>query len=267
MKTDQKLKFLIGMYLGVLVFLLLSVIATPLVIQYGVSVTQEFIIEEDVIETALIIILIGISYVILRGFKKALNAYERITKRTGEENSKLESRLIEAFSYIGTVNVELQEVQSILCGAERYPQTKKELKRFIDHLVAKAMTVAGTSWAVIRIISRCTGHTVKEYATVRPGKVLPSVTMGNREILDDRHIEGLKKVGSRQTNLNLLTVCILPKRQLSEEENILITTITSQIEMFFLLYRSGFLHQQFLMDQNEENCPSNHLLSEKVSNR
>lgn len=208
------------MCLGVLVFFLPSMIATPLVIQYGVAITQEFIIEEDVIETALIIILIGISCVILRGFKQAPNARERKTKRTGEENFKLESRLVEAFSYIGTVNVNFQEVQSILCGAERYPQTKREFKRFINHLVAKAMTVAGTSWAVIRIISRCNGRTVKEYATGRPNKVFPSVTMGNREILEDHHIEGLRKICSRQNYLHLLTVCILPKTKFSEEENI-----------------------------------------------
>ena len=252
MKTAQKLKFLIIIYLGILVFMLFSVIVTPLVIQYGVSITSKFIIEEDIIETLLIIILLGVSYVILRGFNQALRAYERTVERNGEENSRLASRLVEAFSYIGTINVEFQEIQSILCGAERYPQTKREFKRFIEHLVAKAMTVAGTSWAVIRIISRGNGRTVKEYATVRPHKVIPAVTMGNREILEDRHIEGVRKVGSRQNNLDLQTVCILPEIQLSEEENILITAITSQIEMFFLLYRAGFLQQQFVSDHTEK---------------
>lgn len=255
MKTVQKLKFLIVIYLGALFFLLLSVIAIPLVIQYGLPMTPEFIIEEEIIETSLIVILFGISYFILKGFKHTLKAHERAVDRTGEEKSRLVSRLAEAFSYIGTVNVKLQEIQSILCGAERYPQTKREFKRFIDHLAAKAMTVAGTPWVVIRIISRCNDRTIKEYAIVRPKGVLPSVTMGNREILEDRHVEGLRKIGSCQKNLDLWTVCILPTIKLSEEENILITAITTQVEMLFILYRAGFLHQQSFIDHNEKNCP------------
>lgn len=255
MKTVQKLKFLIVFYLGVLGSLLLVVIAIPLIIQHRLPLTPEFIIEEEIIETSLIVILFGIFYFILKGFKHTLKTYEHAVYRAGEEKSRLMSRLAEAFSYIGTVNVELQEIQSILCGTERYPQTKREFKRFIDHLVAKAMTVAGTPWVVIRIVSRCNGRTVKEYSALRPKRVLPSVTMGNREILEDRHVEGLRKIGSRQKNLDLWTVCILPTIQLSEKENILVTAITTQVEMLFILYRAGFLHQQSFIDHNEKHCP------------
>jgi len=252
MKTTRKLKFLIFIYLGLLVFILLSLIVTPLIIQYGVTITQEFIIEEDIIETTLIIILLGISYIIFRGFKKALIAHECKVKITGEENSRLVSQLADATSYIGTINVEIQEIQAIFCGAERYPRTKNELRRYMDHLVAKSMTVAGTAWAVVRIISRSSGQTKKEYAAVRPHRALPSATMGNREILEDLHNDGLKVVGSPKKNIDLLTVCILPKKDISEEEMVLITAIISQIELYFLLYHSDFIHQQFLIDQNEK---------------
>jgi hypothetical protein len=252
MNTVQKLKFLIVFYLGALVFLLLSVIAMPVAIQHGFSVNREFIIEEEILETSLIVILFWISYFILRGLKHTLKAHERTVDRAGKENSRLVSRLVEAFSYIGTVNVELQEIQSILCGVERYPQTKREFKLFIDDLATKAMTVAGTPWVVIRIISRCKGRTVKEYAIVRPKDVLPSATMGNREILEDLHVEGMMKIGSRQKNLDLLTVCILPTIQLSEEKYLLVTAITNQIEMLFILYRVGFLHQQSFNDHTEK---------------
>ena len=162
MKTVQKLKFLIGFYLGVLVFLLLSVIAIPLIIQHGLSVTRGFIIEEEILETILIFILFSISVLILRGFKKTLIAHEREVNRVGEEKSRLVSRLAEAINYIGVVNVELQEIQSILCGVERYPQTKREFKQFIDHLAAKTMTIAGTPWIVIRMINRYNGRMVRE---------------------------------------------------------------------------------------------------------
>jgi len=252
MKTARQIKFLIVVYFGVMASFLLLVIVTPLIIQFGVTITDKYIIEEDIIETTFIIILLGISYIIFGGFKRSLRAYEEKVETTGEENSRLVSRLADLTNYIGTVNVELQEIQATLCGVELYPQNNRELRRYIDHLVAKTMMVAGTTWAVVRIISRQNCRTIKEYDAVRPHRVMPSSTMGNREILENLHIEGLRIVGSRQKNLDVLTVCILPKTDFSEEENILITAILSQIELLFLLYRAGFIHQQFLIDHNEQ---------------
>jgi uncharacterized membrane protein YciS (DUF1049 family) len=245
MKTGQKLKYLVVFYLGLLVFLLLSVIAVPLAIQHEVTVTRDFIIEEDIFETALIVTLFGASCFILRIFKQTLNAHEREVNRAGDEKSRLISQMTAAFRYIGIVNVELHEIQSIFCGLEHYPQTKKEMNVLINSLAAKAMTIARAPWIVIRFIRRCDGQTIKEYAATRPLKAAPSVTMGNRAILEDRHVEGLMKIGSCQKNHDLMTVAILPAIHLSEEENILITAILNQIEIHFMLYHSGFLNQNF----------------------
>ena len=252
MKKVKKLKFLIGFYHCALVFILFSVIAMPLMIQHGIPVTREFIIEEGTLTTILIIILLGISYYILKGFKHTLKAHEREVYRAGEERSSLVSRLTEAFNYIGTVNVELQAVQSFLCGIEHYPQTRREFKRLIDYLTAKAMIVAGTPWIVIRLMGRCSGRTIKECTAERQKGFLPSVVMGNREILEDRHVEGRRTISSRQKNLDLLTVCILPAIPLPKEKIILIMAITNQVEMFFLLYRTGFLHQPSFIDPAEK---------------
>jgi hypothetical protein len=251
MKTARRLKVLIVFYLGVLISLMLSVIAMPIFIQQGLPMTGTFVIEEEILEASLIAILIGVSYFILRGFMRELRAYAYELDRTTKEKSRLMSRLSESFGYIGIINVELQAIQSIFCGVDRYPQTKKEFQRFINDLVARAMTVAGTPWVVIRMISRCSGRTIAEYSSVRPKKVLPSATIGNREILEDRHVGGLRKIDSSPKNLDLMTVCILPTTQLSEEENILITAITNQIEIFFMLYRAGFIDQQAFNDHTD----------------
>jgi hypothetical protein len=244
MKNLRWLKFLIFAYIGSLFSLLLSVIIIPLVIQQRFHVGSEFIIQEETLETTLIIILFVVFYFILRGFTHTLSDHERAVVQSGEERSKLVSRLAETFDYIGIVNVELQEIHSILCGVEHFPQTKREFTQLIDQLAAKAMTVAGTPWVVIRIISRSSGQTVKEYNTVQPNITLPSATLGNREILDNQRVEGMKTIGSRQKNLNLYTVCILPTSHLSEAECIIISAITNQIEMFFITYRLGIFHQK-----------------------
>lgn len=244
MASARRFKFLIALYIGALITLLLSVIATPVVIQHGLAVTRTFIIEEELLESSLIVILFGVSAFMLRGFKRILKGYERAVDRAVAEKSKIGSQLSEAFNYIGSVNVELQAIKSILCGVEHYPQTKKEFKRLIDQMADKAMTIAGTPWVVIRMISRSNGRTVKEYARTRLKRGLPSITMGNRKILENRPVAGMQKVSSCQKNLDLLTVCILPTSELSEEEIILITAITNQVEMFFTLYRAGFPGRQ-----------------------
>ena len=243
METDNKLKYLIAAYFAVLIFLLLSVIAMPLVIRHGFPITHKFIIEEETLETALIVLLFAASFVIAIGFKRALKAYERAAARAGKDKSKLVARLAEAFNYIGTVNVEFKEIQSILCGIEYYPQTKKEFKRLIDYLATQIMAVTGIPWVVIRIIDRGSGRTIKEYAAESHKGALPSATMGNRAVLEGRHVEKLRSICSSQKNLDLLTVCIISATALSEEQILLITAVTNQIEMFFLLYRSGCLHQ------------------------
>lgn len=237
-------KYLVGAYLAVLVFLLLWVTVTPLMIQRDMSVTRRFIIEEGTLETGLIIILFGVSYLILKSFKRSLKAYEGIARRAGRDKSKLISRLEEAFHYIGTVNVEIQEIHSILCGVARYPQTKRELNRLIDHLAAKAMTVAGTPWIAVRMISRSSGRTIDEHTMQRRDRVVAPLTMGNKAILKGGHAEGLQTIATRQQNLDLLTVCILPKISTSKEQLLLITAIANQIEMLFMLYREGGLDQQ-----------------------
>jgi hypothetical protein len=117
------------------------------------------------------------------------------------------------------------------------------------------MTVAGTHWIVIRMISRCSGRTVKEYAIERRKGVLPSVSMGNRELLEGRYIEGLRTISSRQKNLDLLTVCIIPTIPFPEEKINLIAAITNQIEMLFILYRTGFMHQQSFNNTNIRSSP------------
>ncbi len=69
----------------------------------------------------------------------------------------------------------------------------------------------------------------------------------------------LERSAHAKKNLDLLTVCILPSKQLSKKEIILITAIINQIEMLFMLYHSGFLQQQSFNDHNEKKtCHDTH---------
>lgn len=170
MESIRKYKKFVTFYLSALFLLLLCVIATPMLIRHNLSVTREFIIEEEVLETVLIIVLFGASWFILRAFKRSMISYKQAVSQAGAEKSKLVSRLSEAFSYIGTVNVEIQQIQSILCRIDHYPQTRRELKQIVHGLAAKAMSITGTPWIVIRIIVRSRCRTAYEYSVERQKK-------------------------------------------------------------------------------------------------
>lgn len=92
MKTVRHVKLLNTFYIGVLITLLLSVIAMPVIIQHGLAVTRTFIIEEELLELSLIVVLFGVSYFMLKGFKRTLENREILEDRHVEGMRKISSR-------------------------------------------------------------------------------------------------------------------------------------------------------------------------------
>ena len=240
MERFQKRNLLVGIYFSILVLLLVSVSATPLIIRGGIPL-RTFIIKEDTLETVLIVTLFGISLIILRSFLRTISFYRLSAMRAGKEKARMISRLSEAFTYIGTVNVEIAQIESVLCGVECYPRSRSEFKLMLDQMAVKAMTIAAVPWLEVRMVHRHSGHTESQHAVRRPGSAVPSTTMGNRAILEGQRVDGLQVVVTRQRNLDLLTVFIFPSAALTEEQYILIGAILNQIEMLFMLHRAGCL--------------------------
>ncbi|MEJ2155741.1 MAG: hypothetical protein P8X96_10420 [Desulfobacteraceae bacterium] len=239
METVKKIKSLVVVYFVLMVFLLLCIAATPLLIRHGLTISGHLIMEEEFLETALIVAIFLFSYLILSAYRKALDAYRNAVARAGEDKSRLMSRLTDAFSYIGSVNVGINEIQSIVSGCDHYPQTRKEFKQFLRGLTAKVMTITGAPWIVVRIIDPSTRRTVKEYTARGRGSVAPSTTIGNRAIIEGRLNKEFRTLVVRQKNPDLLTVCILPAIALSEDQLVVATAAAKEIEMAFMLYRAG----------------------------
>jgi uncharacterized protein YeeX (DUF496 family) len=173
METIWKRNYIVGFYFSILLVLLLCVSTTPLLIRHGISITDHLMVEEEVLETVLILALLGISFLILIRFTNRLKAYQQAVNRAVHDKSKLVSRLTEAFRYIGKVNVEIQEIESVLCGVAFYPQSKREFRRLVDRLALRAMTIAA-SLAGCSHGRRHSGQTVNEHAVGHPRVRLPS---------------------------------------------------------------------------------------------
>jgi len=241
MESLRKFKLLSGVTVCLLLILLLCVVLTPLIIRHGVAAGPTFVIEEETLETLLILGLFLISFLLMRGLLSTLRSYRRAAEQASQENASLLSRLAEAFQYIGTVNVEIHEIQSVLGGIDCYPRSRREFRRCLERLAYKAMAITGAPWVVIRIIDPRRGRTVKECTSERRKGALPAVTMGNRDILEGRPVEGFASVVFQPVNLDLLTACVFPTQSLTETERLLLTAILSQYVILFLLHRSGCL--------------------------
>lgn len=252
MSIQTKMKYLLTIYVVVLAALLVCLAATPLLIQKGIFITQRIIIEEDSLESLLIMILMVTSFFMIKGFKNVLKAYRHMANQAGIETSRLECRLSEAFSYIGTVNVEMKEIHSILNSVEHYPKTRKEFKLLMKELTAKLMAFTGAPWMVIRLIDRRCGRTITEHAEISLKDNLPSPIISNRAILENRLVDGMRTIHSSQHDLALQTVCILPAISLSEESIMLTTAIVNQIELFFMLVTSNVDGENDVIDQDTD---------------
>ena len=242
MKNIHRLNAMIALYVAVLFFLLLFVLTVPLTIQRNLTITQDIIVREEIIETALLAALFSVSFFILTRFKSTLNSYERKFNRIGKEKSKLLSRLADAFRYIGTINVEIQEIHSILQSLDNYPATRKEIKGLVNYLITRTMIIARSSWVAIRMIDKKNGKTVYEDKVVRSARKFPAAMIGNREILENKTVPGLMTIITNKKNADLITACILPEVECTDEEAILIKLIIDQIEMHFLLYHRDSFH-------------------------
>ena len=239
METIRKLNFLIGFYFSILLVLLLCVSTTPLLIRHGITLPRRFVIEEDVLEVAMIVALFGLSFLVLILLMNRLRAYRLAVDTAVHEKYRLISRLADAYRYIGKVNVEIQEIESALGGAAFCPQSKKEFRQLVDNLATRAMALAATPWLVVRMIDQHSGQTINEHAVRHPGSSLPSITLGNRALLEGTRVDGIQTIGPRQPNLDLLTVFILPAATITKEKSVLLTVILNHIEMLFILYRAG----------------------------
>jgi len=126
--------YLVIAYMLTLGLLFTVVVTTPLFIRGHVSLTKKFVLEEGALEALLIAILLGLAYTVYR-------AYRRELKHLEKSNAGLTKSNIEAFKYIGTVNVQLQELWTGLFGLHRYPKTKSEFREILSLAARNALRI------------------------------------------------------------------------------------------------------------------------------
>ena len=242
-RAADKIKIFEFTYMVMIALLLSAAVFTPVFIQHHFLLFKKYVIQEDAVEAVCIIILLLIACLSSNIYKKELKKYRQETRRLNRNNSDLSSKLTDAFKYIGGVNVQIQEIRSIFCGPRRYPATENAFKKELALFARKVLVIVNADWVMIRIICQNNLRTMKEHFESRKNVNFVHKGISNKAIVANRSIDGYSIIASRHDNSVIMGVCVFPRKNLDEEEKILIEAITNQIEMRYLIYVSHQLHE------------------------
>lgn len=238
LSIHKKIRLLKITYLVTLGMIILMAALTPLWVRGRLVLTDRYFIGEDLLETLLIVVQLAAAYLVARYYQRRLGHYREEMKRLAIGRQKLTIDLNEAFNYIGTVNVEMQQIQSIFCSLEKYPRNRNDFKKMLAVLTNRARMMAHADWIVVRIIGGTHFRTLKECIQADDRNNTPRPSISNRTIVEGQEIDGLSIIGSHQRSAGLKTVCIFPYRPLASEERMILEVIATVIEMLFVIFAS-----------------------------
>lgn len=224
----KKYKRLQNFVLTLIVINILSVVGTPLLQIRLFRLTEQF-------SASLIIIILFIFLAFLLGvYFKEVEKY----KKTQED---LEERLRETFKYIGSINLQLEEMKKVFSNFNKYPESQKDIQAVFTHTAERILSIIPTDWVLLRIMELDQGKTLHEYFISRGNKRVEKIKLENQELLSDNcSVEGCSIVASQQNNFNLKAFCILSTEVKDKNQQFMITSAVNQLEMLFIIFNSYY---------------------------
>jgi hypothetical protein len=159
-----------------------------------------------------------------------------------KEKGALENRLDDAFKYIGTVNIQIQEIKSVFSSVRKFPENKKDFGYILQFLADRVLSMVNTGWVLFRIIDTQSLNSLGEYSETRGDSVLPRHRISNKALVSSEKL-GFTVVESGQENFYIKTFCIIPEVKLSRDNRVFIKAIVNQLEMLFLIFTSIYYRE------------------------
>lgn len=230
----QNLNVLRKLYILAFVAIALLIVFTPLIVSDRI-----LFVEEETAEIIIIFFLFIAGYSIYRFFGRELEKKNQALAVLEKEKGSLEERLDEAFKHIGKVNILVQEIEDIFSQIDKYPENKNDIKRVFDYLAKKVLGIINVEWVILRIVDLSNFNTLREYCDSRGSTLLLKHQIHNKDLLEMPEND-YSVIKSDQQNLKIKAFCIFPKKEISNEQEVIIKVIVSQLEMLFLIYSSFY---------------------------
>jgi hypothetical protein len=235
---NKKIYILEKLYLLLSITIAAVIIFTPLIINSGIS-----IIPEEVLEVIVIALLFGIGSVLLRQYRKEVEKNLLVCDNLTKINNNLEERLMSAFKHIGSVNIQIDEVRSAFSEIKKYPENKRDFKYLLQFFGIRVLCMTDADWVIFRIVDATNTTTLGEYCEARGDNAVINQKVSNKNLLENGSITGCKIIKSSQENFYIKTFCIIQTASLNRDQEILIKAIVNQLEMLFLIYTSNNLNK------------------------
>jgi hypothetical protein len=232
--------FLQFLYFIILIILSSIIVFTPVLITGSVNITDNFIVDEEIIEVILLGILFSLSVLIFKLYKQEVHKQEEVIKKITHDNKSAEERLFDSISYIGKVNVQIEEIKSIFNTNNSYPETQSDFKKTFRFLSERVLGIVNTNWVLIRIINSNTQRTISECFETRHGFSCDYPHVSNKMIVEKQLISPFTTVISNPQNLNILVCCTMPIDQVHKDQRIFIQAIINEIIMLFIILNSSY---------------------------
>jgi hypothetical protein len=231
----MKIFILRNLYIFLFIVTIVIIIFTPLLVGDGVP-----LIGEETLEAIIISLLFVVSYILYALYNKEIEKSRAELKDLQANRLTLEERLDEAFKHIGQVNIQIEEVRSIFGEFKKYPESKSDFKNILRYFSEKILGMVEVDWVILKIIDLASIKTLKEYSHCRGPAVLLKSKIENRDLVNQAGSSEYMVLSSHQNNLNIKAYCIIPKKTLKPETEILLKAIVDQLEMIFIIFSSDY---------------------------
>ncbi len=194
-------------------------------------------IKEEIWQTIIIFFFLVLIYA-------ASFLYFKEFRRLQRYQGSLEERLQETFKYIGSINLQIDEIKRAFSNFKKYPKSKKDINEVFEFFSEKILSMVDADWVVLKVINLENQKTIKQNKKVRAKKNPKTPTINNKDILNNTcNLKTCTIIVSEQENLSIKACCILPFKLKNEEERFFIQSVINQLEMMFLVFSSFYYNK------------------------
>lgn len=174
---NSKIERLRNLFLAAFFLLVISIIFTPLLLKSGFS-----IFPEEVLESMLLLVQISVAWKIFRLYESTVKHREKEIQVLEREYRKREKELLEAFAYLGKVNVQVSLIQTFLQKIKA-PSSRKEAEKYVNDILSIALSLSGKRWATLRAIDAKSLQTLSEYWAKADERIdVSGIKISNKDI-------------------------------------------------------------------------------------
>ncbi len=237
---EKNNRFLKNLYLAIIIAIYILILVSPFIVKFLNFEKME------IAEFIILLLLLSLGFCANHFYKIESKLYEQKIILLEKDRDNLKKRIESAFKYIGSINIQLEEFNSIFTKIGKYPKTKQEMKIILSYFAEKILIIANTEWVLLRLVNIEKTKTLTEIFISRDkDKVIPK-NISNKYLINNMPFDNLSAISSTDETFIINTYFIFPAI-VNNEQKYMIETIANQAEMLYIIYSSNYYKSKKLL--------------------